>query len=1028
MSTRMRLAGSPVCSHRAARCSSGIFIRVHVDETKEARMILHLSTIVALFVSHAYSQSDHGSFVSPKTGPKFRYWIEDSSADLDILRKDVAEMAKVGFSGFEPLSYQSYGGFDTSNGEVIIDPSEVAFGSDAFATVTKTLIQAAKANGITMDFTLGPNQSAGVPVQPDQVDQEGMLTELVFGSRFLQPGDSFDGPLPDPIIVPFRGTNDVIWSANVTGKTLLAVLGAQLAEGADPAASRVSLDYNTLVDLTDEIQTSGNSSTLLWSPNANTTTVLLAYYYRRAGFPEARGGFNGAIDDKPGSWGSYVVDHLSAKGVNISTSFIESNVLSRDGIGELLAEPGVGKYMWEDSLEFISQALWTPHLPQRFQERHGYSINKILPVIHALVPGGPSFSNGSSNPNQTFDYGTTTNAWAFTEDYRDTLTTLYADYIQAFNEWAESIGLQYSNQPGYGFQFDLSALAALPAVPEIESLALSEVDDTRQLTAGVHLGNRSILSSETGARYGSAAANTMAQLLEDCKFQFAGHVNLIMIHGYVYSGPYPQTTWPGIYTFPWVFSEMHGPHNPAWDHYSGYMKFIARNQYILQSGIPKVDIALYRKGYDYTKGGPPTPFPAQQSPFPSDSLVDAGYTYEYISPENFKLPGVSVTGGRLAAGGPAYKAIVLNRVRNITVDAAQNLIDYANDGLPIVIAGGLPDGIPGFDADGTQVAKVQGLVQQLAVLPTVKQVDGEDDVPGALLSFNVTPAAKIEPSSSTLYTIRRDVESAGGMTSHFYLWNQGNITVDFALTLAATGTPFVLDPWSGEVNPVGVWNVTEDGHTVIPGVSLAAKQSALFTVTTEDGFEGVSASPIHISSADSDVSGFITSSGMETQTVSLSLEGEPVRELTSWQLNITAWTPPADLTQVDSVLVPHPPNTSGVGAYVTTFEWAHEVNSSVGLQLDLGSVVHTLKAWLNGVELHTADPTRPVVDISNIVKEGTNTIRVDVASTLLNAILGTPGVQSLGRFMTGTPLQPPAHYGLVSPVRLIPYARTMVEF
>jgi hypothetical protein len=44
-----------------------------------------------------------GSFASPKTGVKWRYWIEDASASPDILRADVAEMASVGSSGFELL-------------------------------------------------------------------------------------------------------------------------------------------------------------------------------------------------------------------------------------------------------------------------------------------------------------------------------------------------------------------------------------------------------------------------------------------------------------------------------------------------------------------------------------------------------------------------------------------------------------------------------------------------------------------------------------------------------------------------------------------------------------------------------------------------------------------------------------------------------------------------------------------------------------------------------------------------------------
>ncbi|KAL0567661.1 hypothetical protein V5O48_014338 [Marasmius crinis-equi] len=216
-----------------------------------------------------------------------------------------------------------------------------------------------------------------------------------------------------------------------------------------------------------------------------------------------------------------------------------------------------------------------------------------------------------------------------------------------------------------------------------------------------------------------------------------------------------------------------------------------------------------------------------------------------------------------------------------------SLIDFVNDGLPIIISvGGLPNGIPGFDADGTQVAKV----------------NAEDDVLGVLSSLGVTPAATVQPCYSTLYTIRRDVESTPGLTSHFYLYNQGNANINFTLTLAATGTPFILDAWNGEVSPVAVLNTTEDGHIVIPGVSLAANQSTSFTVTSEDVFEGVLAPSIYASGADSDVITTATSSGIEvrsitkgtrqitlsneeTQTLKTSFEGEAPRDLTGRQSN-----------------------------------------------------------------------------------------------------------------------------------------------
>ncbi|KAJ4481173.1 hypothetical protein J3R30DRAFT_3287511, partial [Lentinula aciculospora] len=151
--------------------------------------------------------------------------------------------------------------------------------------------------------------------------------------------------------------------------------------------------------------------------------------------------------------------------------------------------------------------------------------------------------------NQTFDYGTTFNWGKFTEDYQDTLTSLYIDYMPDFSKWSHSIGLSYSNQPAYNFRLDTAASAAIPDTPEIESFGIPTLDTARQFTGGVHLGNRNLFCSEIGARAGEAKSMRMAELLLDVNSQYAGGVNVVMLHGFAYSGSYTNTTWPGVTTF-----------------------------------------------------------------------------------------------------------------------------------------------------------------------------------------------------------------------------------------------------------------------------------------------------------------------------------------------------------------------------------------------------------------------------------------------------------------------------------------------
>src|ERR1700761_723357 len=142
---------------------------------------------------------------------------------------------------------------------------------------------------------MGPDQGAGVPVFPTDVDMDGMNTELVFGSHFLGAGEAFNGPLPNPSVFPMvSGLDNQIDSANITTMRLVSAVVAELIPGASPSSSRVSLDWNTVQDLTSKVI---DSTISFVAPNSS--SVLLAYYSRRNGFPEARRGFNGSFRDEP---------------------------------------------------------------------------------------------------------------------------------------------------------------------------------------------------------------------------------------------------------------------------------------------------------------------------------------------------------------------------------------------------------------------------------------------------------------------------------------------------------------------------------------------------------------------------------------------------------------------------------------------------------------------------------------------------------------------------------------------------------
>ncbi|MBP1597733.1 MAG: secreted protein [Acidobacteria bacterium] len=83
-------------------------------------------------------------------------------------------------------------------------------------------------------------------------------------------------------------------------------------------------------------------------------------------------------------------------------------------------------------------------------------------------------------------------------------------------------------------------------------------------------------------------------------------------------------------------------------------------------------------------------------------LQDKGYSYDFLALANLKLPNAVVTSGRLAASGPAYKALILNpsldtsnnavvpEDRRIGLDAAKKILELAKDGLTVIYFGETP--------------------------------------------------------------------------------------------------------------------------------------------------------------------------------------------------------------------------------------------------------------------------------------------------------------------------------------------------
>jgi hypothetical protein len=207
----------------------------------------------------------------------------------------------------------------------------------------------------------------------------------------------------------------------------------------------------------------------------------------------------------------------------------------------------------------------------------------------------------------------------YINDFRGALVEGYRNYLKEITGWLNSkLSLQMSAQVSYNLPMDMEANIPFVNAPECESLQFgNNVDGYRQFTGPAHLSGKRVISNEMGAMMFESYNYPHPELLFSVNRAVVGGVNQVVLHGQSYTGNYYGTTWPGYTAFSYLFSDSYSNKQPSWDHgFGDVLNYVARVQYLQQSGIPRTDIAIYNK----VSGTNPN-FPTLNS---SDDLINSG--------------------------------------------------------------------------------------------------------------------------------------------------------------------------------------------------------------------------------------------------------------------------------------------------------------------------------------------------------------------------------------------------------------------
>ncbi|ETS76560.1 hypothetical protein PFICI_11947 [Pestalotiopsis fici W106-1] len=886
------------------------------------------------------------------------------------MASDLQQLKERGAGGVELHNY-----FGSPKGYPPTDWNIYGYGTTNYVDLFKAAMQVSSENDMTFDYAMNNNGAV-----PAEWDNPGLSWALKSSSVTIN--GTFTGKIPG------WGQSDFL-AAHTYAITRVETVNTRITTpfGRYGSYTRSTISNDSLTEVTDLVATDGTIDVSPVPVAGAESYVLQAWYMYQPLGREI------IANSHPSTFlgnGSLYADHFSATGAKVITDFLEEYIFI-DGAKELIQQ--VGHYLWEDSVEIPAPVYWTPGLEKQFKAQHGYSIVPFLPLIQSI--GG--YQASAPGPRIVVD------AAAFNKgvvgDFLSTLNVGLGNYYNHLVNFTNSLGLKFSGQIGYNLPVDMLRAVPVADVPETETLSFgNNIDGFLQYSGPADLARKQIISIELGADYKLSFSQTWSRLLLDATRAFIGGVNQVIIHGATYSHNFTQTTWPGYTTHGYDYPE-HSRHQPSWDvGCPEALAYLGRVQWVLQSGTPKVDVVFW----DRQSPQSAFPFALYQ---PSDLRV-AGYTYEYLSPDNFALPEANVVNASLAPTVQSFRVLVIRGNSTLTPEGIEYVAHYAEAGLPIFISGALTYS---YDtANMTAINNANETLKSLIGAYNVHQVPYED-LASSIASLGIVPRSRID-TNGTWYTRWRELSNGD---VYIFVYNEGDYSTG-TITIEASGSAYLLNAWTGGESRIGQY--TREGNNMTIPLALHNLETAIIKLNASEPLDTYiiartasildldvgTDSVIRTKVAHSQLSSsLILSSG---ETVNLSVpEIDAAYSIKNWTLVVEQWLAPDNLYDLDldakkvnltiniegTVLSSWndlgATNMSGIGYYSANFEWPSVTGLEYGAYLSLPAVEQGLTGALNGKPLPAFDITNPHLDMSPFLVVGTNSLTLRVASTAWNS-------------------------------------------
>ncbi len=658
----------------------------------------------------------------------------------------------------------------------------------------------------------------------------------------------------------------------------------------------------------------------------------------------------------PGGVG-FTLDHFSKAAVDGYNSYF-TNALSGKDLGF--------RAFYNDSFE-VYGADFTEGFFEDFEKLRGYDLKEYLPYLE---------SNEESEIVRRVK-----------SDYRETINDLLlTNFTRNWSNWANGQSKLTKNQ-AHGSPGNLLDLYAAVDIPECETFGSSyfpipglrrDSADIRNVdpdpimlkfaSSAAHLTDKNLVSSETFTWLGEHFKSSFSQMKPEVEQAFLAGVNHIFYHGVTYSPE--DVPYPG-----WLFyaSLNLTQQNSLWPHFDEFNKFIARSQSILQAGKPDNELLVYWPVYDVwaePKGKMemitvhavdewlhPTEFYKQ-----SKELMDSGYSLDFISDEMIGKSGVK-NGLIQTSESNTARVLIIPETEFMPISTLKGILKLAENGANVIFQT-KPKSTPGLNSEQ---ASMQASLDQLWNSLNFENGISEHGNGNVILSENIEQALEdLQIYRETLVDsgldfIRRKTEQG----TYYFLVNHSSNTIQKSISLNTKAeNVVVLDPLTGKR---GILESNNIGDKTEVTIYLKSGESIFLKTLDQKGSLDLPTWPDYSTSSNT---WDISSNWKLTFN-----QGQPAIPNVMQLDTIATWTDQGD---------PLADDFSGQATYTSEFDFVKADQKSYLLKI--GQVHESAKVWINDQYAGAIWSIPYQLDISSFIKNGKNTITIEVANLMANSI------------------------------------------